>query len=99
MIQRLLLALVIPVSIQILLILIYQEQSWNLLKTAHEFAAALVLFTMFWGLLIFIPLAVAQLISMVSLARSNCAPKSLFFAGMLNPAIALIAILLIGWPF
>ena len=97
--QRILLALVIPVVIQMLSILIWQRRSWDLLVTAHEFASALVFFTMFWGLLVLIPLGVAQLISMILLARSSCDSKSLLFAGLLNPALALITILLVGWPF
>ena len=98
MLKRTLIALVVPVCLQVLGILIYQRPSLNLLATAREFASALILFSFFWGLVVLVPMALAQILSVVALVRSKCSNLELFVAGVLNPALALIAILAVGWP-
>ena len=98
MIRRTLYALVVPVALQILGILLYQRFSLNLLQTARNLTSALILFSLFWGLLFLVPMGIAQILSVVALVRSKCSNRELFIAGALNPALALVAILAVGWP-
>ena len=98
MLKRMLLALVVPVSLQVLGILLYQRLSLNLFQTAQDLASSLILFSLFWGLLFLVPMALAQILSVVALVRSKCNELELFLAGGLNPALALITILIVGWP-
>ena len=97
MAKRFLIALVLPVTLQVMGILIYQRRDLNLLETAREFTSAALLFSFFWCAQVVIPLAFSQFLCAIALARSNCSDRTLFLAGSLNPALALFVIMLAGW--
>lgn len=91
--------MILPIFVQVLGILIYQGPSLNLIQTARDFASALILFSLFLGLIVLIPMSIAQILSVIVLIRSRCSDLKLLLIGLLNPSLALVCILIVGWPW
>jgi len=88
-------ALVLPVSVQVagLICLTYKG---DFIEAVIGFAMNAILFSLFWGLVVLIPVSITQILCARSLTKANCHDYERFLVGILNPGIAISLLVMSG---
>lgn len=88
-------ALALPIFVQVAGF-IWLNYEGNLIETVIGFAMTAILFSLFWGLVVLIPVSITQILCARSLTKANCRDYERFLIGLLNPGIAISLLILSG---
>lgn len=89
-------AIILPVSVQITAIFALNWEGENPIETLREFAMGMVIFTLMWGLIVLIPMTIAQIMCARSLIAADCRNRDRFLVAILNPGLALTLLIVLG---